>query len=376
VAAYAAQLLDDRIFDDAQEQAEALTAFLPEHLAVDDVAPVVTALLAAKTTVPVPVLVPVPVPVPPVPVPAQATLPVRASSKTASRFRPASRADLGLDDEDGGDEDDAGAVPAAARAVPDTRPVCRHYLAGGCWRADCAFAHDVTGTVCRFWLQGRCARGDACVFRHGPPQMEGAANAATEDDEEEEEEEEPRLDDGTAFPALGDTPRTRPAAPLPYALVGRVARLSAQYPQVPVTVVRDLLLAADGDAAAAARQLEQSAARFPAVPPPLPTSTRAAASATPYASSSVSSSPTASARAYLRGSVAPHPSLWVETGAAVSAQYQRTRGEAAQHAEQRNQLLAAAAAAYQRGDGAAAKALSRRGRWHHERMQELHARMR
>eukprot|EP01138_Halocafeteria_seosinensis_P009642 gb/GECG01009853.1/.p1 GENE.gb/GECG01009853.1/~~gb/GECG01009853.1/.p1 ORF type:complete len:580 (+),score=73.67 gb/GECG01009853.1/:1-1740(+) len=46
------------------------------------------------------------------------------------------------------------------------KPVCRHLLDGGCFRADCEFSHDVSYMPCRFWLQGTCEKGDACPFSH------------------------------------------------------------------------------------------------------------------------------------------------------------------------------------------------------------------
>ena len=46
-------------------------------------------------------------------------------------------------------------------------PVCRHMLQYACYRADCAFSHDVDGHTCSFWLRGRCGKGDQCRFLHG-----------------------------------------------------------------------------------------------------------------------------------------------------------------------------------------------------------------
>jgi hypothetical protein len=45
--------------------------------------------------------------------------------------------------------------------------ICRHYLAGGCYRKDCWFSHDLETRVCRYWLQGFCAKGSSCSFMHG-----------------------------------------------------------------------------------------------------------------------------------------------------------------------------------------------------------------
>jgi Smr domain len=46
-------------------------------------------------------------------------------------------------------------------------PVCRHLLADGCYRADCAFSHDIDSHTCLFWLRTRCGKGSQCRFLHG-----------------------------------------------------------------------------------------------------------------------------------------------------------------------------------------------------------------
>jgi hypothetical protein len=43
-------------------------------------------------------------------------------------------------------------VPQAQlQDVPKKRQVCRHFLAGECYRKDCWFVHDLQEKVCKFW---------------------------------------------------------------------------------------------------------------------------------------------------------------------------------------------------------------------------------
>ena len=357
---YALRLLDDAVFEE-DEQAEALSDFLPAYLGEDaSVAAVVEALLATKAArvphaqAPAPAPAPVPAPAPP-----------PAAAPARPRFRKLTRADIGLDVDDG-DGDQEGA--AATRAAADDQPVCRHFLAGECLRADCPFSHDVGATVCRFWLQGRCVKGDSCEFRHAAAVASGADQNAgdTDDDDAALAAALEALDaqDSAMFPALSDREAASAPAPLPYALVGRIARLHEAFPWVPPEFLRDALLRTDGDVAAATEHVR---ADFPR---PVDFAAAPRSETLPTAATPSRRSP-AGGR-YLCGAATPHPSLWVDTGAAVSQLYKRLRQEAIDHAEQRNKLFQAATAAYRRGDGAAARALSREGRWHHDRMQELH----
>ncbi|KAJ3204324.1 hypothetical protein HDU67_009642, partial [Dinochytrium kinnereticum] len=60
-----------------------------------------------------------------------------------------------------GKEEVRGGPPAGGKQI------CRHFMAGSCYRADCWFSHSLDSTVCKFWLRGGCVRGDSCAFSHG-----------------------------------------------------------------------------------------------------------------------------------------------------------------------------------------------------------------
>ncbi|KAI8086036.1 uncharacterized protein BX664DRAFT_386503 [Halteromyces radiatus] len=63
----------------------------------------------------------------------------------------------------------------AISGSPKKRQVCRHYLAGECYRKDCWFAHDLEVKPCKFWLQGLCLKGDTCEFAHNLEEVENVA---------------------------------------------------------------------------------------------------------------------------------------------------------------------------------------------------------
>ncbi|KAI8854485.1 hypothetical protein BC829DRAFT_429288 [Chytridium lagenaria] len=58
-------------------------------------------------------------------------------------------------------------VATTGSPVNGKKPICRHFMSGSCYRADCWFSHDLDSTVCKFWLRGLCVRGDTCPFSHG-----------------------------------------------------------------------------------------------------------------------------------------------------------------------------------------------------------------
>ena len=64
----------------------------------------------------------------------------------------------------GGDPQLAQHIIQSAFSAP---PVCRHLLAGGCYRSDCTFSHEVEEHTCLFWLRGVCAKVGDCAFYHG-----------------------------------------------------------------------------------------------------------------------------------------------------------------------------------------------------------------
>ncbi|KAF7732840.1 hypothetical protein EC973_000116 [Apophysomyces ossiformis] len=60
------------------------------------------------------------------------------------------------------------------------KQICRHFLAGECFRKDCKFIHDIQVKICKFWLQGSCLKGSLCEYPHGLAMQAGAVADKTD----------------------------------------------------------------------------------------------------------------------------------------------------------------------------------------------------
>ncbi|KAI9230405.1 MAG: hypothetical protein DHS80DRAFT_28854 [Piptocephalis tieghemiana] len=228
--------------------------------------------------------------------------------------------------------------------------ICRHFMAGACYRRDCWYSHDPTACICKFWLRGVCARPEGeCPFLHGvdpsmlppPPASAGGSWGFGMEDEKSSaggsslwrkdgpEELEVGLEDEEAFPALGAptskksslAPKESSSAPSPIATSDGFARAAKKPP-----VKGSSLLAGPVH-------------RIGGFPP----------------SSSSSSTLGGGAHPIRKGRV---EMPWLDTGASVTEEYRKARGAALEAYRARTRCLTAAAEAYRRGDGAAAKRLS------------------
>lgn len=53
------------------------------------------------------------------------------------------------------------------REIVEAQPtICKHFVAGECYRSECFYSHDLEGHVCSFWAAGGCLRGSDCWFAH------------------------------------------------------------------------------------------------------------------------------------------------------------------------------------------------------------------
>ncbi|KAI9333653.1 hypothetical protein BDR26DRAFT_805837 [Obelidium mucronatum] len=228
------------------------------------------------------------------------------------------------------------ATSSARKGKEKATEVCRHMLAGGCFRSDCWFSHDLSATVCKFFLQGFCVKGEECPFLHDEDEI-----SRVWDDYEYYEDEPPPPSTAemdyenleNAFPSLteDDVEQQRkekfdfwgPTIPFSDALKKKPTTGNGEFNAGVARAV---------PSGTAARYLEENSRR-----------------------------------------VKVNGMKWLNTGGSVDALYTKHRKEAAEVAEQRNKLFQRAAEAFRSGNTAAAKTFSVEARKLDAQMQQMHS---
>ena len=212
----------------------------------------------------------------------------------------------------------------AGKTIP-----CTYFRLGNCRRSNCYYSHDLKAISCRFYAAGWCRDGEDCVFHHDPVDLVRAAIRALRRGESTlltedmlAQAERTLCDSRTRTSDPSDTAEQAPARPPDLD--------EASFPS----------LGRDNSAAVAPSRSSASMGAWARAPPQLPRS-----SASTRAVSSLSLLPTAASRR--RGVRRPRMAVvlqpWVETGVAVSQQYEDLRSRAVQHAMARNKLFQQAA---------------------------------
>ncbi|KAJ3136180.1 hypothetical protein HK100_001954 [Physocladia obscura] len=216
--------------------------------------------------------------------------------------------------------------------------ICRHLLAGGCYRSDCWFSHDVSNTTCKFFLSGGCNKGSDCPFLHSedydntnPTEYE---EFYTNDDNFNDNDNsnqlpvELQLQDGSIFPTLSDRHQQQRNPTIDF--WGPTISYNEALKQAPP------------------RQSDADYRFNIGVAKPAPQGT-----ALRYMTESDHNNGSSEGK-----KVKVDGLKWLSTGGSVASLYSKHRQEAAEAAETRNRLYQRAADAFRSGNVAAAKSFS------------------
>eukprot|EP01135_Chromosphaera_perkinsii_P008578 Nk52_evm20s1401 gene=Nk52_evmTU20s1401 len=246
------------------------------------------------------------------------------------------------------------------------KPVCRYFLEGGCYRANCWYSHEIETAVCKFWIQGCCFKGDECPFRHSYD-FEGSSSPG-EEEAEKAVESGPVEWTASDFPGLDDmkpSPVNENLSSLQHDETNDIMSLGEKIKLIELKNMFYKLEPYEVEKAfdQSEYSFENTVALLNSMYPGI--TVRHASNPQPHIPVGPSYAP--------REDPEENSPGWVETGDVVNKMYQDLRDEAADHAVRRNKFFQLAVEAYMRQDGASAKELARHGRYHDEMMRMIHS---
>ncbi|KAI8048048.1 uncharacterized protein B0P05DRAFT_564844 [Gilbertella persicaria] len=237
--------------------------------------------------------------------------------------------------------------PPVVPETPKKRQVCRHFLAGECYRKDCWFAHDLQEKVCKFWLQGSCLKGDSCEFSHGIDIQE-VANKITIP-ETKPKVAKPIVYHQGDYPALSasKTPKYQ-SQPQPQqqdddefpSLAAASTKKSTKQP----TMINFAQVAKKKKTSPIKQKKQQTFSRYH----------------------------TKSYKYSMQELTRPVHIPWLETGSSLNSIYMKEREKAIEYGMLRNRFFSKATEYYLKGDGAKAKLYSMEAKHYNRLMQEMH----
>ncbi|KAG2224086.1 hypothetical protein INT45_004967, partial [Circinella minor] len=274
---------------------------------------------------------------------------------------------------------------SSSSAPPKKRQVCRHFLAGECYRKDCWFAHDLQVKVCKFWLQGSCLKGDYCEFSHHIDVNEVANKMNIQ---KNQPITKPARFDESEYPGLQSQKKsTTKATPITM----KKTFLSS------TSIDNNILPSSKTSVTVEKKQLEDDDFPSLAASAKMRTTTSPSTSSSDISkctkpvnfaeiakrkaqsnSKSIGSAtkkrgvPLMSESRIMQRLKKPVNIPWLVTGSTLNTEYLKQREQAIQYGTLRNRFFSRATAFYLQGDGAKAKAYSNEAKYYNRLMQEMH----
>ncbi|KAI9493169.1 hypothetical protein BDB00DRAFT_387692 [Zychaea mexicana] len=250
------------------------------------------------------------------------------------------------------------------------RQVCRHFLAGECYRKDCWFAHDLQVKVCKFWLQGSCLKGDYCEFSHHIDVIE-VANKINSQKNHQSTAAKPIRFDESEYPGLQSQKPKKSISPT----------TPSKNNMTNKPVIEKKLEQEDFPSlSASAKVRTPTSSSTTAAPATTTKPANFAEIAKRKATGSNKSKPVNAKKMGLSMSESrltqqlkkPVSIPWLITGSALNKEYLKQREQAINYGMLRNRFFSRATAFYLQGDGAKAKAYSNEAKYYNRLMQEMH----
>ncbi|KAL9559709.1 hypothetical protein MBANPS3_000279 [Mucor bainieri] len=251
------------------------------------------------------------------------------------------------------------ATTSAAENTPKKRQVCRHFLAGECYRKDCWFVHDLQEKVCKFWLQGSCLKGDSCEFSHHIDIQEVASKMTLP---EPSKKKEPVKYNQGDYPALTPTINNKKTrawnAASATATTFSTAKEHDEFPTL--ASAAKIKKSPTHNNNNRAINFAEAAKKKKTAPSPKAATAKRSLLHRPYKYSH-------------QKLTQPVHIPWLETGSSLNSVYMREREQAIEYGMLRNRLFSKATEYYLKGDGARAKLYSMEAKQYNRLMQEMHS---
>ncbi|KAL0146265.1 hypothetical protein V8B55DRAFT_1321814 [Mucor lusitanicus] len=245
--------------------------------------------------------------------------------------------------------------------TPKKRQVCRHFLAGECYRKDCWFVHDLQEKVCKFWyvLQGSCLKGDSCEFSHHIDIQEVASKMTLPEPPKKKEPVKYNQGDYPALTSANSTKKTR-AWNAAASSTTNASTVKEQDEFPTLASAAKIKKSVTHNNSNRAINFAEAAKKKKAAPSPKAAIAKRSLVHRPHK--------------YSHQRLArPVHIPWLETGSSLNDLYMKEREQAIEYGMLRNRLFSKATEYYLKGDGNRAKLYSMEAKQYNRLMQQMHS---